>query len=237
VIAVFRLPSLTLLAVLSLGACRLETGNGQVTTETRTVGAFKKLEVDSALTVVASLGTPAVQVTTDQNLQQYVEAVVTGETLVLRVTPGVNLGGASRLEARVVNDVLEGVVGSGAVHVAATASPVASFTAVASGASTVTVSGVDATSLTAEASGASALTVSGAATAGTLTSSGASTLDTRGVPLTSAGVTVSGASTLRAAVGASLSGAVSGASVGLITGHPAQTVSLTGASTLSLDQP
>jgi hypothetical protein len=224
-------------AVLATSACSAIVGNGNVTTEPRTVGAFTKLEVDSALNVTASLGARAVTITTDQNLQQYVEAAVVGDTLRLRVTPGVSIGFPSRLEATVANDVLEGVVASGAVHVTGVATPVTALVVTASGASTVTLTSVAATSITADATGASQVTLSGTATSGSLVAEGASLVDTRGVPLTTASVSASGASTIKARVSSTLSGLASGASSVLITGTPASTASASGSSTVQLGQP
>jgi hypothetical protein len=56
-------------------------GNGHVTTDTRPVTNFTKLEADGAFTVNWSPGAPALKITTDSNLMEYVRTVQDGDKL------------------------------------------------------------------------------------------------------------------------------------------------------------
>lgn len=228
----------TALAALVLAGCGVFVpGNGTFTTQPRTVGAFTKVEVGNAITATLSTGARSVTITTDENLQSYIEAVVEGDTLRLRVPTLTNLSSTRPFTATVVNDVFEGVHASGAAQVTGVATPATTYPVEASGAASVTLTGLSTTTLQVDASGASTVTLTGTATAATLHASGASGVDVRGVPLQSATIDVSGASSLKARVSATLGGSVSGASTALITGSPASTVSVSGASDLRLNQP
>lgn len=93
-----------------------ERGNGTITEETRNVGSFFKLDVEGTYEIVLTEGTnPLVAVETDENLHQYIETKLDGNTLKIRniekVEPtektrliiiyqkldGIKLGGAAQL--------------------------------------------------------------------------------------------------------------------------------------------
>lgn len=62
-----------------------EKGNGTVTEETRNVGAFFNLDIDGDYEIVLQEGsTPLITVQTDENLHQYVETKLDGQTLKVR---------------------------------------------------------------------------------------------------------------------------------------------------------
>ena len=62
-----------------------EKGNGTITEETRNVGAFFNLDVDGEYEIVLQEGSnPLVTVETDENLHQYVETKLDGQTLKVR---------------------------------------------------------------------------------------------------------------------------------------------------------
>ncbi len=48
-------------------------GNGHITTDSRTISAFSEIEADGAFQIEWSSGPPALSVTTDENLLQYIE--------------------------------------------------------------------------------------------------------------------------------------------------------------------
>lgn len=225
--------------LLTTSACQLSfaSGNGAVVTETREVGAFRKVSVESGLNALITTGSRAVTVKTDQNLQALVETVVVGEVLFVRVKQGTTITNSGALEASITNDVIEGLSASGAARVTSAATATTDFGVDASGASNVTVAGVSASSISVSASGASHVTMSGSATSASLSASGASGLDFKAVPLTSATIDLSGASSLRATVSGSLSGSLSGASTATITGTPTTAVSTSGGSTISTGAP
>lgn len=62
-----------------------EEGSGTLTSETRNVGAFFKLDIEGAYEIVLQEGsTPLVAVETDENLHQYIETAIDGKTLRIR---------------------------------------------------------------------------------------------------------------------------------------------------------
>lgn len=62
-----------------------EEGNETITTETRNVGAFFKLDIEGTYEIVLQEGaTPLVAVETDENLHQYIETAINGKTLRIR---------------------------------------------------------------------------------------------------------------------------------------------------------
>ena len=59
-------------------------GNGHIKTEERTVSAFVNLDAGGAFEIEWQNGSPALRITTDENLLPYVENNVSGDTLHLR---------------------------------------------------------------------------------------------------------------------------------------------------------
>ena len=76
------------LVLLLLSACDEqvhENGSGTITTETRNVGAFSELEVEGEYEIVLQEGPHSlVTIVTDENLHQYIETVVEGNTLKIK---------------------------------------------------------------------------------------------------------------------------------------------------------
>ena len=72
--------------VVVVAGCHLPgvRGNGQIKTEERQVGAFANLDTGGAFEIEWQNGSPAVRITTDENLLPYVETNVSGDTLHLR---------------------------------------------------------------------------------------------------------------------------------------------------------
>ena len=73
-------------SVALLGACHLPgvRGNGQIKTEERQVGAFANLDAGGAFEIEWQNGSPALRITTDENLLPYIENDISGDTLNLR---------------------------------------------------------------------------------------------------------------------------------------------------------
>jgi hypothetical protein len=59
-------------------------GNGQIKTEERQVGAFANLDAGGAFEIEWESGSPALRITTDENLLPYIENNVSDDTLRLR---------------------------------------------------------------------------------------------------------------------------------------------------------
>jgi hypothetical protein len=69
-----------------LAGCHLPgvRGNGDMKTEERPVGAFSNVEASGAFEIQWENGSPALRVTTDENLLPYIGSDVSGDTLHLR---------------------------------------------------------------------------------------------------------------------------------------------------------
>lgn len=77
-------------------------GNGRLKTEERPVAAFSKLEADGAFEVTwSNAASPALSITTDENLLDYMRTTVSGDTLTiewlkpLKGTHGIKVRAAS----------------------------------------------------------------------------------------------------------------------------------------------
>jgi hypothetical protein len=73
--------------VVLLSGCHLPgiRGNGHIKTEERTVGAFANIDAGGAFEIEWQSGSPALRVTTDENLLPYIESNISGDTLNLRM--------------------------------------------------------------------------------------------------------------------------------------------------------
>jgi len=110
------------LAVCLTGCGRLGIrGDGHITTDQRTIAAFTEIEADGAFEIEWHNGTPALSITTDENLLPYIENQVSGNKLRLhtreRIWPthgikvvvssptlnGAKLTGAVRLNAKQIS--------------------------------------------------------------------------------------------------------------------------------------
>src|SRR5262245_787004 len=132
-------------------------GNGHIETDDRTVGAFTEIDIGGSFEIEWKNGSPAVQISTDENLLPYVKSEVSGDTLRLHTreqiwpTDGIKvvISSPTRSAARI----------RGAVRLAATQLTGSKFALEASGASRVSLDGnVD--ELLADMTGASRLDAS-----------------------------------------------------------------------------
>lgn len=87
-------------------------GQGPVTTETRQVGAYTRVEVSGGITVDTTIGaTPSVQVTAQQNILPIIVTEVQGDTLKIHSTQGYST--SQGVTVTIVNPTLEGFTASG----------------------------------------------------------------------------------------------------------------------------
>ena len=72
--------------VVLVAGCHLPgvRGDGHLKTEERPVGAFASLDAGGAFEIEWQVGSPALRVTTDENLLPYIENNISGDTLYLR---------------------------------------------------------------------------------------------------------------------------------------------------------
>jgi hypothetical protein len=67
-------------------------GNGNITTQTRSVGDFHSVEVSGHIDIYARQdSSPSIKIETDENLQQLIETIESGGVLHVRERPGFNL--------------------------------------------------------------------------------------------------------------------------------------------------
>jgi hypothetical protein len=133
-------------------------GNGHIKTEDRPISAFTEIDAGGAFEIEWQSGSPALRLTTDENLLSYVESDVSGDTLRLRThdqiwpTHGIKvvISSPTRAAARI----------RGAVKLTAKQLTGSKFALEASGASRVSFDGnID--ELLADMTGASELDASG----------------------------------------------------------------------------
>lgn len=212
-------------AVLSLLSCgRLGglVGSGKPASDSRTIGAFKKVDVATNIDVTFIKGERGVEVITDENLLKVVDTTVnTDGVLVIKLKQPVadSLG----VKVNLTNDVLEGVNVSGSSSFTGPAPAAAKdFQIDASGASKVDLTGLTATKVVVNASGASEVTLTqGASTELTVAISGASKFVSHGFTADDVQVEVSGGSSVCATANKSVTGNASGGSTVTISGAPA----------------
>ncbi len=222
------------LALLSLTACGpLVVGNGKRVTTTRDQPAFTRVDVSSAIELTATPGPAKVTVSTDENLQEFIETFVEGDRLVVRVRDEVNLGFPHRIFVEVSSPRLEALTASGASTARFGATACDRFELEASGASTVSVTGLDSTLVKANASGSSTVRATGTSKQLDADASGSSSMLIRELSSTNATVRADGASVLQFTATGTASGHASGASTIEIFGHPASAqIDSSGASTV-----
>jgi hypothetical protein len=182
-------------------------GNGHIKTEDRTIAAFTEIDAGGALIIEWQNGSPALHITTDENLLSYIESDVSGDTLRLRTheqiwpTHGIKvvISSPTRTGARI----------RGAVRLAVKQLTGPKFALEASGASRVSLDGnVD--ELLADMTGASEL--------------GASGLQTK-----TAEISTTGAGDAEIAVSETLKVAITGAGKVTYSGNPTIEKHITGA--------
>jgi len=140
----------------SLAAChwaRLR-GNGQITTDQRTIAAFSEIEAHGAFQIEWRSGAPALSITTDENLLHYIENQNIGSRLQLRSHE--SLWPTHGINVVVSSPTLVGAKLTGATRLIANQITGEKFAVESTGAATVTLDGAVDT-LLADMTGASRL--------------------------------------------------------------------------------
>jgi putative autotransporter adhesin-like protein len=185
-------------------------GNGHIRTEDRTISTFTEIDVGGAFEIEWQSGSPALRITTDENLLSYVESYVSSDTLRLRThdqiwpTHGIKvvISSPTRAAARI----------RGAVRLTAKQLSGPKFALEASGASRVSLDGnID--GLLADMTGASELEASG--------------LQTK-----TAEISTTGAGDAEVAVAETLKVAITGAGKVTYSGNPTIEKHIAGAGTI-----
>lgn len=93
-------------------------GNGNISSETRSVGSFHSIDVSGAITVMVAQGPEAeIKVEGDQNLLEYVEVYESGGVLKIHQRKGVNLKPSRSLKIHVTNPEFKSLQASGACDI------------------------------------------------------------------------------------------------------------------------
>jgi hypothetical protein len=150
---------LTFAALALLGGCHVTgiRGNGDITTETRTVPDFTSVEADGAFTITWSNAPTGFKITTDQNLLSHVETSVRGTKL--RIHSRGQLRPTEGIKVTLSSSGLSGASLTGAVRLTATRLSGKGFYLEGTGATRVVVDGM-VNELMASMSGASKLEAS-----------------------------------------------------------------------------
>jgi hypothetical protein len=182
-------------------------GNGHIKTDDRTIRAFTEIDAGGAFEIEWQSGSPALHITTDENLLSYIESDVSGDTLHLRThdqiwpTHGIKvvISSPTRAGARI----------RGAVKLTAKQLTGPKFALEASGASRVSLDGnID--ELLADMTGASEL-------------------DAHGLQTKTAEISTTGAGNAEIAVADTLKVAITGAGKVTYSGNPTIEKHITGA--------
>jgi hypothetical protein len=149
-----------LACALLIAGCRWTgiRGNGNIKTDERTVSAFANIDASGAFQIEWQNGTPALRVTTDENLFPYIDNHISGDTLHLDTRE--QIWPTREIRVVVFSPTRAGARISGAVKLTANQMAGPRFALEATGASRVTLKGsID--ELLADMTGASELNASG----------------------------------------------------------------------------
>jgi hypothetical protein len=128
-------------SVVLIGGCRLPGihGNGHIKTEERKVGSFANIDAGGAFEIEWENGSPALRVTTDENLLSYIENDVSGDTLHLSTRE--HVWPTHRIKVAISSPTRAGAKLRGAVKLTANNLSGRAFAVESKGASEVSLSG------------------------------------------------------------------------------------------------
>jgi type IV pilus biogenesis protein CpaD/CtpE len=182
-------------------------GNGHITTETRPIANFTRLEADGAFTINWTSGPAKLSITTDQNLLEYIRTNQSGDRLhiewvkPLKATHGININVAS--------PSLTKVTLNGAVRFSA--------------------SNLSGTEFYLEANGASRVSLNGTVNAMSGEMNGASRLDAESLVTRAMELSISGAGRANVTATEALKVSISGAGKVTYSGNPTVSKEISGA--------
>ncbi|HSH39175.1 MAG TPA: DUF2807 domain-containing protein, partial [Chthoniobacterales bacterium] len=129
------------LALLLLSGCRLAgaKGNGDIKTETRSIGDFTTLEASGAYEVTWTHGAPGFQITADSNLLKLIGSEISGKKL--RIEWEKQMRPTRTIKVRIASSSLIGAELNGAVRLNAAEMGTPNFFLEANGATRVELKG------------------------------------------------------------------------------------------------
>lgn len=216
------------LLALGLAACGFQVGpvnelqgSGNVTSESRSVHDFNRVELVGIGTLTITQGAAeALTVQAEDNLLPHIGSVVQGSTLTLAPTPGTNIVPTKPIVYDLTVKQLRAIDVSGAGDVTAPGLSADQLDLSVSGAGRLATERLTSSSLTVHLSGSSTVTASGQASRQTVSISGACRYAASDLASQEATVDISGASTSAVKVSDHLKATVSGASHVTYTGSP-----------------
>jgi hypothetical protein len=195
-------------------------GNGDLTTEDRTVGPFAQVVNSTSVSVTITEGAQSLSVTVDSNLQPLLITTVTDNVLTISTEEPIKASPNSKVQ--VALPALTGVKLSGAGGVSATVTTAQNISLTLSGSGPLTFRG-PANAVEAKNSGFGPMQLSGTAESLVATLSGAGALNTQDLPVSGAAqITNSGAGPLTATANGTVSLKLTG--LGNITWYGTATV-------------
>lgn len=213
------------------------SGSGNIVSEAHDLTGFESISVGGSADLFVTVSDEwLVELTTDDNLHEYVEVFTDGKTLVIRNREMVNLRPSDRLTVRVSMPAINGLTASGASNATIESSlKQDSFSVSASGSSDVHL-WVELDEFFVQSSGSSDVYAGGYSRFVSVSLSGSS--DFRGNEFTCdvAEVSLSGSSNMWATITESVSGQLSGSSDLNLNGTPAVDVRTSGSSDVNLNQ-
>lgn len=185
--------SLTL-AALALVGCTVVTGSGNIESEERPVGEFSALALSGSGVVTLEQGDDySLVVEADDNVLEWIETEVNGDTLNIGFRPGVNIVNPSRaVQYRITAPNVEEIEISGSGSVRADQIVVERFQATVSGSGEVEIGTLTAADVRIVISGSGEVQVSGAAQTQEITVSGSGDYEAGDLASENASITISG---------------------------------------------
>lgn len=229
--------ALSLTAALLVSACGLvnvTNGSGTITTETRGVSGFTKIDLRTAANVELTIGdVEEVTVTADDNLQPLVTTTVENGWLLIETPDNQNYRPSRPIVVEVTIPVLSEIMLSGAGDITASGVDTDSLIVTLSGAGNINITGLNAASLAVTLNGAGDLLLTGSVNEQVVTISGAGDYQALELSSTSAVVTVRGAGNAFVSATGTLDASISGAGNITYGGNPTVTQNITGAGRIS----
>jgi hypothetical protein len=210
-------------------------GSGNVQHETRVVGEFSGVSVQSGIRGEVKIGKQHVDLEAEDNVLPLVETIIDDGVLVVRFKPHLSLNTSKEVVVHVTAPSIDLLESSGGSKMRAELAPVDDLKIESSGGGDVQAHQVAVKKLRAAVSGGGALVLDGSADDVKLSMSGGSRCKGEKLQARAMRIQASGGSTARLAVSETVSGVASGGSVVHVSGHPQTRVSTSGGSEIETD--
>jgi hypothetical protein len=133
---------LAMLTVMLLAACSITSGSGQITSESRQVSGFSKVELSgSGELTIEQTGTESLTISAEENLLPKLTSEVSGDTLVLRSTSNAKIIPTQPIKYSLTVKDLSGLAVSGSGSVTMSKLATVALSTNISGSGAVTASG------------------------------------------------------------------------------------------------